>query len=68
MIDRYDASKSWDVMAGRRTVADASKDFLQSWEGYVEVTYDEFVNYYTEVSALVDDDKLFDTIVRNAWK
>lgn len=34
-------------------------------DGYV--TIDEFVNYYTNMSAFIDDDDYFDSMIRNVW-
>lgn len=32
------------------------------------VTFDEFVDYYTDVSASIDNDKYFELMMTNAWK
>lgn len=34
---------------------------------YVKVTPDEFVAYYNNVSASIDNDDYFELMIRNAW-
>lgn len=62
----YDASKSWDVQQGRRTVAEAQKELSCFLEG--DVTKDDWLDYYSDVSALIDDDRDFELGVRGVWR
>ena len=32
-----------------------------------KVTFDEFVNYYHNISSSIDDDDYFELMMRNAW-
>ena len=67
----YNAAKHPDVQAGRMTARQALALFLDSFDagGEVEgkVTRDEFLTYYTNVGAAVEDDSLFERIVRGVW-
>eukprot|EP00606_Chrysophyceae_sp_TOSAG23-5_P000963 GSChrysophyteH2.ASY1.ANO1.1043.1 assembled CDS len=71
IVDVYDASKHPDVVAGRRTIESVLRDFLDTFDvgGVVDgkVTREEFVNYYTNISASIDSDDYFELMIRNAW-
>ena len=72
----YDASRHPDVKAGRRTEDDILDEFLETFEmqhalnGTVDhkVTKEEFIEYYTNVSASIDNDSYFELMMNNAWK
>eukprot|EP01031_Cornospumella_fuschlensis_P036535 gene36535-44323_t len=67
----YDASKHPDVIAGRRTAQQVLSEFLETFDvGGVKdgmVTQDEFINYYTNLGANIDNDDYFELMIRNAW-
>jgi hypothetical protein len=75
--DKYDASKHPDVKSGKKTQNEVLKEFLETFEMHHNVmngnksdgsvTLDEFIEYYTNISASVDNDAYFDLMITNAW-
>ena len=46
-------------------------DFMSQWDVHDKdnkVTYEEFEDYYKDVSASIDGDDYFELMMRNAWK
>lgn len=74
---KYDASKHPDVKTGKRTEEEVLKEFLETFEMHHNVvngsqadgrvTLDEFIEYYTNISANIDNDAYFDLMLNNAW-
>ena len=71
VISKYNASKHPDVISGRRSAGDVLREFLDTFDvGGVKdgiVSLEEFENYYSNVSASIDDDVYFELMIRNAW-
>ena len=70
--DVYNADRHPDLIAGKRTAESVLKEFLLNFEGPNgdkdgTVTEDEFVSYYSNISASIDDDDYFELMLRNAW-
>lgn len=75
--DKYDGSKHPDVKSGKKTEEEVLKEFLETFEmhhavlhGYQsdgKVTMEEFVEYYTNISANIENDAYFDLMISNAW-
>lgn len=66
----YDLSENPDVISGKCTAEEALTMFMSQWEtGEADgkVTREEFLDYYKDVSASVDDDDYFELMIRNAW-
>lgn len=67
----YDVSKHPDVIGGKMTAEQAYKQFMSLWDTQVAdgiVTFDEFCDYYRDVSASIDTDEYFGVMMTNAWK
>lgn len=72
----YDTSFHPEVIDGVKTHEDIIKEFIAQWDngagnkgqrGDGVITRDEFVHYYRDVSASIDDDDYFELMMRNAW-
>jgi Ca2+-binding EF-hand superfamily protein len=61
-----------DVLSKVKSPQDVLQDFTDHFDvgGMVEgkVTKEEFVNYYTNISASIASDDYFEMIIRNCWK
>ncbi|CAD8068985.1 unnamed protein product [Paramecium primaurelia] len=64
----YDASKSQDVSLGIKTVADSTKDFNDIWKDVQAVTQQQFIDYLTDISALIESEAAFEKFIRNSWR
>jgi Ca2+-binding EF-hand superfamily protein len=69
--EKYDCTRHPDVLAGRRTPEQIMLEFLNTFDvGGVKdghVTRQEFINYYTNIGANIDNDEYFELMIRNAW-
>ena len=67
----YDPSKHPEVVVGKRSAEEEYRDFLDSFEvgGEVEgcVTRAEFMDYFSNLAAALDDDDLFCRIITATW-
>jgi Ca2+-binding EF-hand superfamily protein len=70
LVNKYDVSKHPKFQNGEMTRDQVLKQFLKSFDsdGDDEVTPDEFLNYYSGVSASIDEDIFFDLAMRSTWK
>lgn len=73
----YNAKKHPDVISGKRTEDDILFEFLDTFELHHSdnasdtrdhnVTLDEWIEYYNNVSMSIDDDAYFELMMNNAW-
>ncbi|KAJ9467952.1 Crustacean calcium-binding protein 23 [Diplonema papillatum] len=66
----YNVTEHPDVLTGVKTPEEVMRDFASDWDrnGDDVITEDEFLDYYKDLSAGIDDDRYFELMVRNAWK
>jgi len=73
----YNAKKHPAVIDGRKTEEQVLGEFLETFETHHNVMHDnardfrvdmdEFIEYYTNVSASVDDDMYFSQMMNASW-
>lgn len=73
----YNAKKHPDVLQGKRTEDSVLVEFLETFEahhnlrtgdrGDSQVTMEEFLEYYSNISSSIDDDSYFELVINNAW-
>ena len=78
LVGTYNAARHPAVLEGRKTQEQVLAEFLETFETHHnilfdsvsnhQVTRDEFVEYYTNVSASIDDDIYFQQMMINAWR
>ena len=67
----YDVSKHPDVLARRKTPEEAYREFMSMWDTQVAdgiVNFEEFCEYFKDVSASIDTDEYFAAMMTSAWK
>lgn len=62
-------SEHAQVKSGAKTEKEVLMEFIADWDrnGDASVTLDEFVEYYNDLSAGIDNDDYFELMIRNAW-
>ena len=67
----YDVSQHPDVVQGKKEPMQVYKEFMSLWDTQVAdgiVTFDEFCEYFRDVSASIDTDEYFAVMMQNSWK
>ena len=67
----YSAKMHPEVISGKKTEEQVYKQFMSLWDTQVVdgiVTLEEFMDYYKDLSALIDRDDYFVAMVKSAWK
>jgi Ca2+-binding EF-hand superfamily protein len=73
----YNAKNHPDVKLGKKTEDEVLSDFLDTFELHYsmshpnskdkKITFDEFIEYYNNVSMSIEDDRYFELMMTNAW-
>ena len=74
----YNAKQHPDVKLGKKTEDEVFIEFMDTFElhyslrypgtrGDKQVTFEEFVEYYNNVSMSIEDDRYFELMMTNAW-
>lgn len=73
----YNASRHPDVKSGKKSEDEVLGEFIETFETHHNinggvrdrrVTFEEFLEYYNNVSASIDNDNYFELMMINAWK
>lgn len=67
----YDVSHHPDVVNRKKSPNEVYREFMSLWDTQVAdgiVTFDEFCDYFRDVSASIDTDQYFAVMMQNAWK
>lgn len=73
----YNAKNHPDVKLGKKTEDEVLTEFLDTFEMHYsllhpgsrdkKITFDEFIEYYNNISMSIDDDRYFELMMTNAW-
>ena len=73
----YNATKHPDVISGKKKEDQVLNEFLETFEAHHhimngakaegQITLNEFVEYYTNISASIDLDEYFSLVMNNSW-
>lgn len=65
----YDVSKHPAVVKGEKTANQVLQEFSSGWDksGDGVITFDEWCDYYADISASIERDDYFETMIRNCW-
>lgn len=66
----YDTDRHPAVLKGTKTPDEVMQVFASSWDkdGNSEITEAEFIDYYKDLSASIDNDTYFELMIRNSWR
>jgi len=67
----YDVSKNPDVLSGKKDPKEVYMEFMKQWDTQVAdgiVTFSEFLDYFSYISASIDSDQYFAEMMKSAWR
>jgi len=74
--NKYNMRKNPEVLNGKKSEEEAYGEFLQTLEYHFniykgkldrKITFEEFIEYYNNISCSIDNDEYFETMIKNAW-
>ena len=70
LLHIYSVDGHPDIVSGRHTPEEVIQEFAAGWDDNLDgvITEAEFVDYYKDISAGIDDDSYFELMLRNAWR
>lgn len=71
IAQNFDATQHPDVLSGQRTETDLFMEFMSLWDTQVKdgiVTFEEFSDYYRDVSGTIASDAEFEKCLQDIWK
>eukprot|EP01010_Urceolus_cornutus_P005370 NODE_929_length_1227_cov_249.127334_g706_i0.p1 GENE.NODE_929_length_1227_cov_249.127334_g706_i0~~NODE_929_length_1227_cov_249.127334_g706_i0.p1 ORF type:complete len:272 (-),score=55.39 NODE_929_length_1227_cov_249.127334_g706_i0:116-931(-) len=65
----HDSAHHPEVLAGLKSPPTVSNEFISTWNrtGDDLITRDDFLDYYSDISAALESDDYFELLVRNVW-
>lgn len=73
----YNASQHPDVKAGKKTEDEVLQEFLDTFDMHYRIrhknpadhtiTWEEFVEYYNNISCSIDNEEYFELMINNSW-
>mmetsp|Transcript_137358 Transcript_137358/g.238901 ORF Transcript_137358/g.238901 Transcript_137358/m.238901 type:complete len:283 (-) Transcript_137358:1170-2018(-) len=65
----YDASQDPQVLSGEKDMEDVLREFAENWDrnGDDNITMEEFMEYYHDISSSIENNQYFELMIRNAW-
>ena len=70
LIASYRPDRHPDVRSGRRAESEVLDEFLKSWpqtKATDVVTERDFIDYYRDLSVVIDSDSQFELLIRSTW-
>ena len=67
----YNVDSHPEILSGRKNPEQVFIEFMSLWDTQQRdsiVTFDEFTEYYADISASIDDDAYFVEMMKSAWK
>jgi len=70
LVNVYNVEWHPKFRSGEMSKRDIIEDFLKQWDTVEQdgrVTYEEFEEYYKDVSSAIDKDDYFEAMMKKAW-